>query len=58
MTQAATRGAGGAARQAHTLHAEGIETTTSSLGEIQVDLQTYGWFPAVLPSEEDEEATD
>jgi methylated-DNA-protein-cysteine methyltransferase related protein len=29
-----------------------VVVTTGSLGELQVDLKEYGWFPRQLPSEE------
>ena len=45
------RGAGGAARQAAALRREGVNVTAGNLGELMVDLRTYGWFPSSLPSE-------
>ena len=42
----------GARNQAAALRAEGVTVTTGSLGELEVDFGTYGWFPDVLPSEE------
>ena len=45
------RGPGGAARQAAALQTEGVIVTTGHLGELSVDLGTYGWFPSILPSE-------
>ncbi|PKS05603.1 hypothetical protein jhhlp_008121 [Lomentospora prolificans] len=41
----------GARSQAEALRSEGVEVTTSALGEHCVDLSKYGWFPAELPSE-------
>lgn len=46
------RGPGGAARQAVALRQEGVVVDNGHLGELSVDLGTYGWFPAMLPSEE------
>ena len=48
------RGAGGAARQAEALRAEGVTVDTGHLGELTVDLAAFGWFPERLPSEEGE----
>ncbi|KAI5920370.1 6-O-methylguanine DNA methyltransferase [Camillea tinctor] len=45
----------GAQNQATALRAEGVNVTTGSLGELEVDLMEYGWFPPQLPSEEGEE---
>ena len=45
------RGPGGAARQASVLAGEGVTVETGALGELSVDLGTYGWFPNRLPSE-------
>ncbi|KAL2265819.1 hypothetical protein VTJ83DRAFT_6919 [Remersonia thermophila] len=44
---------GGAQNQAAVLRAEGVVVTTGPLGELMVDLDEYGWFPEVLPSEEE-----
>jgi methylated-DNA-protein-cysteine methyltransferase-like protein len=41
----------GAANQAVVLRGEGVTVSTGSLGELCVDLGTYGWFPKQLPSE-------
>ena len=41
----------GAAHQAAVLRQEGVEVETGNMGELMVDLGTYGWFPEVLPSE-------
>ncbi|KAI5848298.1 6-O-methylguanine DNA methyltransferase [Tricharina praecox] len=46
---------GGAARHAQVLRDEGIEVGTKADGRFMVDLEVVGWFPEVLPSEEDEE---
>lgn len=48
----ACRGPGEAQRQAAALTQEGVAVSISSLGEMQVVLGDYGWFPVVLPSEE------
>jgi methylated-DNA-protein-cysteine methyltransferase-like protein len=58
-----TRGEGGAARQAAALRREGVEVERNAMGELTIDLATYGWFPDFLPSEaaehdEDEEDAD
>ena len=45
------RGPGGATRQATALRAEGVTVNTGNLGELTVDLNEYGWFPTILPSE-------
>ncbi|KAK3904107.1 hypothetical protein C8A05DRAFT_13980 [Staphylotrichum tortipilum] len=42
----------GAHNQAAALEAEGVTVTTGPLGELMVDFGEFGWFPAVLPSEE------
>ncbi|KAK0740398.1 6-O-methylguanine DNA methyltransferase [Schizothecium vesticola] len=36
--------------QAAALEAEGVVVTRDALGELSVDLKTYGWFPRILPS--------
>lgn len=46
------RGPSGASRQAAALRAEGVHVDRGSLGEYLVSLETYGWFPDMLPSEE------
>ena len=56
MFHAMDRGAGGAARQAAALRAEGVTVDTGHLGELTVDLAAFGWFPEQLPSEEGEDA--
>ena len=48
------RGPGGAARQAAALRREGVVVRTGAMGELTIDLGTYGWFPSILPSEEAE----
>ena len=48
------RGPGGATRQAAALRREGVTVRTGALGELSIDLGTYGWFPSILPSEEAE----
>lgn len=41
------------------LRQEGVTVERSAMGELSVDLSEYGWFPAMLPSEEAEiEASD
>ncbi|KAB8070562.1 methyltransferase [Aspergillus leporis] len=45
---------GSAERQAEALRGEGVEVETDSMGEFYVDFGRFGWFPSVLPSEEDE----
>ncbi|PVI04895.1 DNA binding methylated-DNA--cysteine S-methyltransferase [Periconia macrospinosa] len=47
------RGPSGASRQAAALRAEGVEVNEGAMGELSVDLQAHGWFPAMLPSEEE-----
>ncbi|KAI0593324.1 6-O-methylguanine DNA methyltransferase [Biscogniauxia sp. FL1348] len=42
----------GAQSQADALQAEGVAVTRGALGELEVDLDEYGWFPPRLPSEE------
>ncbi|MCJ1476939.1 hypothetical protein MMC13_005608 [Lambiella insularis] len=46
------RGPGGASAQAIALRREGVVVSTGHLGELSIDLSTYGWFPNSLPSEE------
>ena len=45
------RGPSGAGRQAAALRAEGVEMVEGAMGEFSIDLQRYGWFPSLLPSE-------
>ncbi|EON64645.1 hypothetical protein W97_03878 [Coniosporium apollinis CBS 100218] len=52
------RGPGGASGQAAALRQEGVTVDEGSLGEFSVDLQAYGWFPDVLPSEEGEDSEE
>ncbi|KAK7417806.1 Alkyltransferase-like protein 1 [Neonectria magnoliae] len=42
---------GGSRTQAEALRAEGVEVSTSAMGELSVDFAEYGWFPEDLPSE-------
>jgi methylated-DNA-protein-cysteine methyltransferase related protein len=44
----------GAARQADALRAENVEVVPGVMGELKVNLATYGWFPAALPSDSEE----
>lgn len=48
-----TSGIGGASRQADALRAEGVEVTEWG-GEFMINLDDFGWFPDILPSEEAE----
>lgn len=48
----------GTQNQAAALQAEGVTVTTESLGELSVDLEEFGWFPRILPSEEGEEISE
>ncbi|KAK1544596.1 6-O-methylguanine DNA methyltransferase [Colletotrichum paranaense] len=43
----------GARNQAEALQAEDVEVSRTALGEFTVDFSSYGWFPDVLPSEEE-----
>ncbi|KAJ5152662.1 uncharacterized protein N7482_009140 [Penicillium canariense] len=52
------RGPGSAERQAEALREEGVEVTRDSMGEIYVDFSQYGWFPKLLPSEDEENNGD
>lgn len=49
---------GGSRSQAQALEAEGVQVETNALGEHSVDFSRYGWFPEVLPSEENDEASE
>ncbi|CAH0004357.1 unnamed protein product [Clonostachys byssicola] len=49
------RGPGSAARQAAALRAEDVEVTEDAMGEFMIDFGEYGWFPEVLPSEQEQE---
>lgn len=51
MVDMSHRGPGGATRQAAFLRREGVPVVTGHLGELTVDLGTYGWFPDFLPSQ-------
>ncbi|KAK1468169.1 6-O-methylguanine DNA methyltransferase [Colletotrichum cuscutae] len=42
-----------ARNQAEALQAEDVEVSRTAMGEFQVDFSSYGWFPDVLPSEEE-----
>ncbi|GAW25362.1 putative MGMT family protein [Rosellinia necatrix] len=44
----------GARNQAAALRSEGVTVSTDALGELSVDFAEYGWFPDLLPSEEDD----
>ncbi|KAE8381990.1 6-O-methylguanine DNA methyltransferase [Aspergillus bertholletiae] len=44
---------GSAERQADALRHEGVEVETDAMGEFYVDFGRYGWFPSILPSEEE-----
>ncbi|KAF2473086.1 uncharacterized protein BDR25DRAFT_282327 [Lindgomyces ingoldianus] len=46
------RGPSGASRQAAALRAEGVQVDQGPMGELTVNLERFGWFPDVLPSEE------
>jgi hypothetical protein len=54
-TNFASRGVNGATRQAEALRREGVVIETNAMGEYSIDLSEYGWFPDMLPSEEDDE---
>jgi methylated-DNA-protein-cysteine methyltransferase-like protein len=54
-----TKGPTGASRQAAALRVEGVDVTQGAMGEFTVDLQRFGWFPSILPSEASQvESTD
>lgn len=46
---------GGATRHALALRGEGVTVDARRDGRYVVDFAVFGWFPHVLPSEEDEE---
>ncbi|KAI1018514.1 hypothetical protein LB503_005647 [Fusarium chuoi] len=46
---------GGSRSQADALQAEGVQVETNAMGEHSVDFSQYGWFPELLPSEEDDQ---
>ncbi|KAM0275136.1 hypothetical protein ACHAQH_007510 [Verticillium albo-atrum] len=48
-------GGDGTAAQAEALRAEGVDVQRRGLGEMCVDLDSYGWFPEDLPSQLEEE---
>ena len=43
----------GTQTQATALRSEGVQVQRSALGELTVDFGDYGWFPKILPSEDD-----
>ncbi|KAA8615765.1 methylated DNA-protein cysteine methyltransferase [Pyrenophora tritici-repentis] len=45
------RGPSAAAHQADALRREGVEVRQDAMGLYTVDLDEYGWFPDMLPSE-------
>ena len=49
---------GGATRHALALRGEGVTVDARRDGRYVVDFTVFGWFPHVLPSEEDEDQTD
>ncbi|KAJ5885433.1 hypothetical protein N7495_009943 [Penicillium taxi] len=49
------RGPGSAQRQADALRLEGVVVENDSMGEMYVDFSRFGWFPKMLPSEEQED---
>ncbi|OHE93398.1 6-O-methylguanine DNA methyltransferase [Colletotrichum orchidophilum] len=53
LTSNASSQPSGARNQAEALQAEDVEVSRTAMGEFQVDFSSYGWFPEVLPSEED-----
>lgn len=48
----------GSQNQATALRAEGVTVTSGALGELTVDFAEFGWFPEVLPSEEEGESSE
>ena len=52
MADPSNRGPGAASRQAAVLRREGVTVETGHLRELTIDFNTFGWFPAVLPSKE------
>lgn len=48
------RGPSGATRHAQVLQSEGVHVEQGNMGEWTVDFQTYGWFPDVLPGQQDD----
>ena len=51
------RGPGGTQRQAAALRRERVVVHAGPMGELSIDLATYGWFPEHLPSEEVESSS-
>lgn len=45
------RGPNAAAHQADALRREGVVVTQDGMGQYTVELEEYGWFPDMLPSE-------
>ncbi|EUC34522.1 hypothetical protein COCCADRAFT_35872 [Bipolaris zeicola 26-R-13] len=45
------RGPSAAAHQADALRREGVEVRQDGMGQYMVELDEYGWFPDMLPSE-------
>ena len=37
---------------------ENVEVSEGAMGELSVSFAIYGWFPDVLPSEDDEDEPD
>jgi methylated-DNA-protein-cysteine methyltransferase-like protein len=52
------RGVDGATRQAIALRREGVTVERNAMGEYSIDLSNFGWFPEMLPSEEEEDNQD
>lgn len=44
----------GTQNQAEALRAEDVQVERSAMGELSVDFSVYGWFPEILPSEQEE----
>ena len=40
------------------LRREGVTVSSGALGDYSVDLNAYGWFPDLLPSEEQAEESE
>ncbi|KAI5820955.1 MGMT family protein [Pyronema omphalodes] len=49
---------GAASRHAEVLRSEGVQVDTNAAGKFRVDFGSVGWFPKVLPSEEEEFGDD
>jgi methylated-DNA-protein-cysteine methyltransferase-like protein len=43
----------GARNQAIALEREGVTVMNGAMGELMIDLDVYGWFPDILPSEDE-----